>query len=79
MVGLGLEDWANHVSKARYKAHGPQSVISPGYDRRTISGFFTLGPTISRARGVPPHPSREESGIIIKKLYPVRMGLVTES
>ena len=67
--GPSPEDWASHISKAQYKAQGTLSVMSLGYDRSTILGFFTLGPTISRARGVLPHPSQGESGIIIKNLY----------
>ena len=79
VYGLGSKDWADHISKAWYEAQGPLSVMSSGYNRRTVSGFFTLDPTISRALGVPLHPSQGEFGIIIKSLYLIQMGSITES
>ena len=71
VYGLGSEDWAGHISKAWYEAQGPLSVMNLGYNRRTVSGFFTLDPSISRALEVSPHPSQGEFGIIIKSFYSV--------
>ena len=79
VYGLGSEDWADHISKAWYEAQGPLSVMNLGYNRRTVSRFFTLDPSISRALEVSPHPSQGEFGIIIKSFYSVPVWSVTES
>ena len=47
--GPGPENWADYMSKGRYEAQGPLSVIGLGSNKRIALGIFALGPTISRA------------------------------